>query len=136
MIGSRLLFGGYRIGFKTNPLHAGFLGQDVLLVHDEAHLEPAFQVLIESIELEQAQHKVVRWQRTPGNKGQKMPWPKFRAMSLSATRRRGEESQTEDNAKTVTRNDNCKTIGLEPAVCKHNVLPSIQRQEVDGQMVR
>lgn len=49
MIGSRLLFSGYGCGFKTKPLHAGFLGQDTLLVHDEAHLEPAFQQLIESI---------------------------------------------------------------------------------------
>ena len=38
MIGSRLLFSGYGVGFKAKPLHAGFLGQDVLLVHDEAHL--------------------------------------------------------------------------------------------------
>ncbi len=49
MIGSRLLFGGYRIGFKSRPLHAGFLGQDALLIHDEAHLEPAFQTLAEAI---------------------------------------------------------------------------------------
>ena len=49
MIGSRLLFGGYRIGFRSRPLHAGFLGQDALLIHDEAHLEPAFQNLAEAI---------------------------------------------------------------------------------------
>jgi len=54
MIGSRLLFSGYRIGFRSQPLHAGFLGQDALLVHDEAHLEPAFQKLIETIQQEQA----------------------------------------------------------------------------------
>jgi CRISPR-associated endonuclease/helicase Cas3 len=53
MIGSRLLFGGYGVGFKGKPLHAGFLGQDVLLVHDEAHLEPAFQDLVTAIENEQ-----------------------------------------------------------------------------------
>src|SRR5205807_7791067 len=53
MIGSRLLFSGYGVGFKGKPLHAGFLGQDVLLVHDEAHLEPAFQTLIEAIQEEQ-----------------------------------------------------------------------------------
>ena len=53
MIGSRLLFSGYGCGFKSKPLHAGFLGQDVLLVHDEAHLEPAFQELLTAIENEQ-----------------------------------------------------------------------------------
>jgi CRISPR-associated endonuclease/helicase Cas3 len=57
MIGSRLLFSGYGVGFKSRPLHAGFLGQDVLLVHDEAHLEPAFQKLIEAIQREQARSK-------------------------------------------------------------------------------
>jgi CRISPR-associated endonuclease/helicase Cas3 len=53
MIGSRLLFSGYSCGYKSSPLHAGFLGQDCLLVHDEAHLEPAFQELIVAIEAEQ-----------------------------------------------------------------------------------
>src|SRR5262249_12042779 len=50
MIGSRLLFSGYGVGMKSRPLHAGFLGQDSLLVHDEAHLEPAFQDLLLAIE--------------------------------------------------------------------------------------
>jgi CRISPR-associated endonuclease/helicase Cas3 len=53
MIGSRLLFSGYRLGFKSRPLHAGLLGQDALLVHDEAHLEPAFQTLATAIANEQ-----------------------------------------------------------------------------------
>ena len=53
MVGSRLLFSGYGIGFKLKPLHAGFLGQDVLLIHDEAHLEPAFQDLLMAIQREQ-----------------------------------------------------------------------------------
>ncbi len=53
MIGSRLLFSGYGIGFKQRPLHAGFLAQDALLVHDEAHLEPAFQDLLNAIQTEQ-----------------------------------------------------------------------------------
>jgi CRISPR-associated endonuclease/helicase Cas3 len=44
---------GYGRGFKTRPLHAGFLGQDSILVHDEAHLEPAFQELLTTIECEQ-----------------------------------------------------------------------------------
>jgi CRISPR-associated endonuclease/helicase Cas3 len=49
MIGSGLLFSRYSRGFKTRPLHAGFLAQDALLVHDEAHLEPCFQSLLETI---------------------------------------------------------------------------------------
>jgi CRISPR-associated endonuclease/helicase Cas3 len=53
MIGSRLLFSGYGRGFRSRPLHAGLLGQDALLVHDEAHLEPAFQALITAIADEQ-----------------------------------------------------------------------------------
>lgn len=57
MIGSRLLFSGYGCGFKTRPLHAGFLGQDALVVHDEAHLEPAFQQLLLAIEKEQERCK-------------------------------------------------------------------------------
>jgi CRISPR-associated endonuclease/helicase Cas3 len=72
MIGSRLLFCGYRIGFKSRPLHAGFLGQDALLVHDEAHLEPAFQHLLERIEGEQQRAGDL--------------WP-MRVMALTATSR-------------------------------------------------
>ena len=53
MVGSRLLFSGYGVGFKSRPLHAGFLGRDALLVHDEAHLEPAFQRLLTAIAEEQ-----------------------------------------------------------------------------------
>lgn len=49
MIGSGLLFSRYTRSFKTRPLHAGFLAQDVLLIHDEAHLEPAFQKLLERL---------------------------------------------------------------------------------------
>ena len=78
MIGSRLLFEGYRIGFKSRPLHAGFLGQDSLLVHDEAHLEPAFQKLIESIQEEQRRER---------ERNGDLPWPGLRVMALSATAR-------------------------------------------------
>ncbi len=74
MIGSRLLFSGYGRGFKSRPLHAGFLGQDALLVHDEAHLEPAFQELIVGIESEQHRRKEFR---------------RFRVMALTATSRGG-----------------------------------------------
>lgn len=72
MIGSRLLFSGNGCGFKSRPLHAGFLGQDTLLVHDEAHLEPAFQELLITIALEQQRSGEFR---------------KFQVMELTATSR-------------------------------------------------
>jgi CRISPR-associated endonuclease/helicase Cas3 len=81
MIGSRLLFSGYGIGFKARPLHAGFLGQDALLIHDEAHLEPAFQTLLESIVEEQKRAKefrsfhVVELTATPRSDGDTFPKP-------------------------------------------------------------
>ncbi|VTT97842.1 crispr-associated helicase cas3 : CRISPR-associated helicase Cas3, Anaes-subtype OS=Planctomyces limnophilus (strain ATCC 43296 / DSM 3776 / IFAM 1008 / 290) GN=Plim_3147 PE=4 SV=1: ResIII [Gemmataceae bacterium] len=80
MIGSRLLFSGYGCGFKTRPLHAGLLGQDALLVHDEAHLEPAFQDLLLAIEKEQ--------KREPAPLGEKM---RLKVMELTATSRAGGE---------------------------------------------
>lgn len=64
MIGSRLLFSGYGRGFRSRPLHAGLLGQDTLVVHDEAHLEPAFQSLLDSIGAEQERRgdlRPLRW---------------------------------------------------------------------------
>lgn len=78
MIGSRLLFSGYGIGMKARPLHAGFLGQDALLVHDEAHLEPAFQTLVETIRDEQARckdHRPLRvMELTATSRGQQTPF--------------------------------------------------------------
>jgi CRISPR-associated endonuclease/helicase Cas3 len=50
LIGSRLLFSGYRSSFKQRPLDAGLLGQDSLLVLDEAHLSEPFAKLLDAIE--------------------------------------------------------------------------------------
>jgi len=49
MIGSRLLFGGYRSSYKLRPLDAGLLGQDSLLVLDEAHLSVPFEKLVRTL---------------------------------------------------------------------------------------
>ena len=49
LIGSALLFSGYRSSYKRRPLEAGLLGQDSLLVLDEAHLSKPFEKLINSI---------------------------------------------------------------------------------------
>jgi len=49
MIGSRLLFRGYRSGAYHRPIHAGLLGVDSLIVNDEAHLSPAFVRLLDEV---------------------------------------------------------------------------------------
>ena len=49
MIGSRLLFSGYRSSYKLRPLDAGLLGQDTLLVLDEAHLSKPFERLVRAL---------------------------------------------------------------------------------------
>jgi CRISPR-associated endonuclease/helicase Cas3 len=53
MVGSKLLFSGYGDGYKMRPHHAGLIGQDALIVHDEAHLTPAFGTLLRSVSAEQ-----------------------------------------------------------------------------------
>ena len=103
MIGSRLLFSGYGIGRASRPLHAGFLGQDSLLIHDEAHLEPAFQQLIEKIEEQQHREAPV-------------PWPKLKCMELTATSKTDEAFRLnqEDYGNEIvrTRMESVKTIIL------------------------
>lgn len=83
MIGSRLLFDGYRCGFKSKPMQAGFLGTDTLLIHDEAHLEPAFQLLCERIQEEQSSGRFPEYQ----------PTRQLKVVALSATTRGAEENK-------------------------------------------
>lgn len=108
MIGSRLLFSGYGIGYKQRPLHAGFLGQDSLLVHDEAHLEPAFQGLIKAIEKEQRD----------GERTGTLPWPKLQVMELTATSRGGSDAfgLTKEDKENRTVNER---INARKALCLH-----------------
>src|SRR5579871_1326516 len=71
MIGSRLLFRGYRSGRYHRPMHAGLLGVDTLLVNDEAHLSPAFARLLEGM--------------YAMNPASRLPGKHFRVLLLSAT---------------------------------------------------
>lgn len=55
MIGSRLLFSGYgRVGPWSRSLEAGLLGQDCLVVLDEAHLCSPFATTLAAIERRQS----------------------------------------------------------------------------------
>ena len=53
MIGSKLLFSGYGDGQYHRVHHAGLIGQDTLIIHDEAHLTPAFSDLLRGVAKEQ-----------------------------------------------------------------------------------
>jgi len=49
MIGSKLLFNGYGDRPYGRSQHAGLIGQDSIIVHDEAHLTPAFSELLRQL---------------------------------------------------------------------------------------
>ncbi|MER3414547.1 MAG: type I-U CRISPR-associated helicase/endonuclease Cas3 [Chloroflexota bacterium] len=74
MIGSKLLFSGYGDGRYRRAHHAGLIGQDTLIIHDEAHLTPAFSDLLRRIADEQERSREPR---------------RVRVMELSATQRDG-----------------------------------------------
>ncbi len=59
MIGSRLLFSGYGDGRWSRAQHAGLLGQDTLIVNDEAHLTPAFAELIHAVSRRSAMRTIL-----------------------------------------------------------------------------
>jgi len=91
MIGSKLLFSGYGDGRYGRAHHAGLIGHDALIVHDEAHLTPAFSGLLRAVEKEQSSES--RADARP-----------IRVMELSATARH-------DAANTTPRD---ASFGIEP----------------------
>ncbi|HUG69655.1 MAG TPA: type I-U CRISPR-associated helicase/endonuclease Cas3 [Pirellulaceae bacterium] len=74
LVGSALLFSGYRSSFKRRPLEAGLLGCDSLLVLDEAHLSKPFEKLLGSID---------GFNRLPANSD--LPIKPLRVIRMSAT---------------------------------------------------
>jgi CRISPR-associated endonuclease/helicase Cas3 len=117
MIGSRLLFSGYRSSYKLRPLDAGLLGQDTLLVLDEAHLSVPFEKLVRALGDEGD------FQREQG-----LP---MRVMSMSATtsddgpaRFKLEQTDLEGDSNTnpiVRRYEAKKRLVLKPPVEKNKI---------------
>ncbi|HZP74712.1 MAG TPA: type I-U CRISPR-associated helicase/endonuclease Cas3 [Pseudolabrys sp.] len=91
MIGSRLLFSGYGVSRRMRPFHAGLLGQDTLLIHDEAHLSEPFGKLIRAIATRQSDQTAAR---------------PLRVVELSATQRR------QDAAAVFTLTDEDRAEGV------------------------
>ncbi len=82
MIGSRLLFEGYGVSRKMRPYHAGMLGADTLLVLDEAHLVRPFEMMLQTLVMNDA-----GFGPDPDLAGL---IPDFKLLSLSATGRSAE----------------------------------------------
>lgn len=76
-LGSRLLFRGYGVSDRMAPIHAGLLGNDALILLDEAHLSDAFSETLEG---------VARW-RSEADKALTFP---FVTCRLTATPRDGD----------------------------------------------
>ena len=60
-VGSRLLFRGYGVGSNQRALHAGLVGNDALILVDEAHLSRPFLETLKAVEF----YRSDRWAEQP-----------------------------------------------------------------------
>jgi CRISPR-associated endonuclease/helicase Cas3 len=72
-VGSRLLFRGYGVSDSMKPVHAGLVGNDALILLDEAHCSRPFDQTMQAVE------NYRTWKDPSG------PLAPFRFVSLSAT---------------------------------------------------
>ena len=76
-VGSRLLFRGYGLGRSGRVVHAGLVGNDSLILLDEAHLSKPFLTTIQSVEAFRKPDRPAR--------GLLMPELPFQVVQMSAT---------------------------------------------------
>ncbi|MGA8599115.1 MAG: type I-U CRISPR-associated helicase/endonuclease Cas3 [Bryobacteraceae bacterium] len=86
-VGSRLLFRGYGVSDYSWPLHAGLIGNDALIILDEAHCSLAFAQTLQRIE----QYRDVSWTEDPI----RTPF-RFVEMTATPARPRGERFRITD----------------------------------------
>ncbi|MGH9663260.1 MAG: type I-G CRISPR-associated helicase/endonuclease Cas3g, partial [Bryobacteraceae bacterium] len=86
-VGSRLLFRGYGVSENSWPVHAGLIGNDALIILDEAHCSRAFAETLQRIE----QYRGADWSSNP------IQAP-FRSVEMTATpsRKHGARFQITD----------------------------------------
>jgi CRISPR-associated endonuclease/helicase Cas3 len=119
MIGSKLLFSGYGDGRYGRAHHAGLIGYDTLIVHDEAHLTPAFSDLLRAV----AQEQAAEGKRSGQPAAALRP---IRVMELSATRR-----ETDANAFTLEPEDQLDSIVRERITAtKRLYLHELPREQI------
>lgn len=71
-VGSRLLFRGYGVSDRMKPVHAGLLGEDSLVLLDEAHLSEPFRKTLNDVrEIGKAGVTAVLLTATPGEPGKR-----------------------------------------------------------------
>ncbi|MDE0217949.1 MAG: type I-U CRISPR-associated helicase/endonuclease Cas3 [Spirochaetaceae bacterium] len=71
-VGSRLLFRGYGVSDRMKPVHAGLLGEDSLILLDEAHLSEPFRKTLGDVhKVGRAGIKTVVLTATPGAPGKR-----------------------------------------------------------------
>lgn len=73
-VGSRLLFRGYGVSEQQRAIHAGLVGNDSLIIIDEAHLSQPFLETLEAVKRYRGEH----WAEVP-------PSTPFHVVQMSAT---------------------------------------------------
>jgi CRISPR-associated endonuclease/helicase Cas3 len=90
-VGSRLLFRGYGISPSRQPIHAGLIGNDSLLIVDEAHLSQPFLQTLDAVRRYQSE----AWREAPARG--------LQFVQMSATVEGGFKLEAEDFASEALR---------------------------------